>query len=115
MFNSFFYSSNGEDVCRRFLSLAADGEIAIVVDPPFGGLAEVLARGIKCLWNMAKEGKMTYYYVLLNMMCIYISEVPTFLVFPYFMESHVVSALPSLWMMDYQVHRFSETLVGVDV
>lgn len=33
----------------------------------------------------------------------YISEIPTFLVFPYFMKSHVVSALPSLWMMDYQV------------
>lgn len=61
MFNSFFYSSNGEDVCRRFLSLAADGKTTIVVDPPFGGLAEVLARGIKNLWNMAKEGEMTWY------------------------------------------------------
>ena len=61
MFSSFFYSSNGEDVCRRFLSLAADGKTAIVVDPPFGGLAKVLARGIKNLWNMAKEGIMTYY------------------------------------------------------
>ena len=60
MFNSFFYSSHGEDVCRRFLSLAGDSKTAIVVDPPFGGLAEVLARGIKNLWNMAKEGKMMF-------------------------------------------------------
>lgn len=56
MFNSFFYSSNGEEVCRRFLSHAADRRTAIVVDPPFGGLAKVLANGIKNLWDMAKEG-----------------------------------------------------------
>lgn len=58
MFNSFFYSSNGEDACRKFLSNSAESKTAIVVDPPFGGLAEILARGIKHLWDMAKEGKM---------------------------------------------------------
>ena len=54
MFNSFFYSSSGEEICQEFLT---DSKTAIVIDPPFGGLAEVLAKGIKHLWNMAKEGK----------------------------------------------------------
>jgi len=31
------------------------------------------------------------------------AELPTLLVFPYFMESHVSHALPSLIMSDYQV------------
>ena len=57
MFNSFFYSSSGEEICQEFLSHIADSKTAIVIDPPFGGLAEVLAKGIKHLWDMAKEGK----------------------------------------------------------
>ena len=56
MFNNFFYSSSGEEVCLEFLSHVAEDKTAIVIDPPFGGLAEVLARGIKYLWDMAKEG-----------------------------------------------------------
>ena len=57
MFNSFFYSSSGEEICKDFLSQEAGGKTAIVIDPPFGGLAEVLAKGIKHLWDMAKKGK----------------------------------------------------------
>lgn len=41
------------------------------------------------------------------------SEIATFLIFPYFMESHVVSALPSLWMMDYQVESFASRVVQI--
>ena len=57
MFNSFFYSSSGEEICQDFLNHEANSKTAIVIDPPFGGLAEVLAKGIKHLWSMAKEGK----------------------------------------------------------
>ena len=60
MFNSFFYSTSGETVCREFLSCAADSNTALVVDPPFGGLAEILAKGIKQLWDMAKQGQRNY-------------------------------------------------------
>lgn len=84
MFNNFFYEPTGLDTCRHFISAQPDS-LAIVVDPPFGGLVQVLAHSIRKLWNVA--GK----------------ELPTFLVFPYFMESHMLAALPSLRMMDYQV------------
>ena len=60
MFNSFFYSSSGEEICRDFLSHEASGKTAIIIDPPFGGLAEVLAKGIKHLWDMAKKGTTNY-------------------------------------------------------
>ena len=60
MFNSFFYSTSGERVCREFLTCAADSKTALVVDPPFGGLAEVLAKGIKYLWDIVEQGQRNY-------------------------------------------------------
>lgn len=78
------------------------------MDPPFGGRAEFLAESVKKCWEMAGKGTIgrwgggggahtsTFSYFL---------EVSTFLVFPYFLESHVVTAMPSLWMMDYQVNH----------
>ena len=56
MFNCFFYSSAGEAVCRTFLKQSENSKTAIVIDPPFGGLAEILAQGIRKLWGMAEEG-----------------------------------------------------------
>ena len=54
MFNGHFYDEeHGKETCRKFLE---SGEVAIVIDPPFGGLVEVLARQIHHLWNMAGKG-----------------------------------------------------------
>ncbi|KAL5470731.1 hypothetical protein EMCRGX_G028743 [Ephydatia muelleri] len=85
MFNGFFYEEEGSQICQRFLQSCVEEPIALVIDPPFGALATVLAHGVKKLWAMA--GK----------------ELPTVLVFPYFMESHITLALPSFKMLDYQV------------
>lgn len=86
MFNSFFYEPSGQHVCQQFLTKKHEGDsIVVVVDPPFGGLAEVLGKSIQKLWAMAG------------------CELPTLLVFPYFNEHHVCTALPSLSMADYQV------------
>lgn len=87
MFNGFFYDDKGSHMCQRFLQSSVEGPptTALVIDPPFGALATVLAHGVKKLWSMAG------------------GELATILVFPYFMESHIVSALPSLVMLDYQV------------
>lgn len=54
MFNAFFYEPEGTDLCKRFLRSA--GTVAMVIDPPFGGLAEVLGRSIRKLWEMAGKG-----------------------------------------------------------
>lgn len=83
MFNCFFYDNDGLEHFQTFLSSSSN--VAVVVDPPFGGLVRVLARGLRKIYQLA--GK----------------ELPTLLVFPYFMEEHVSAALPSLRMSDYQV------------
>ena len=53
MFNGHFYEEGGEEVCRAFLQ---SGVVAIVIDPPFGGLVEVLARQVRHLWGLAGKG-----------------------------------------------------------
>lgn len=44
--------------------------------------------------------------ILITNLLIIVAELPTFLIFPYFMEFHVTAAMPSLWMMDYQVRLY---------
>ena len=54
MFNGYFYEEGGEEVCREFLQ---SGKVAMVIDPPFGGLVHVLARQVQHLWRVATEGQ----------------------------------------------------------
>lgn len=62
MFTSFFYEDTGVEICKNFFSLPSKKEdIAMVIDPPFGGLAKVLATGINNLWKVAGKGE---YYIL---------------------------------------------------
>ena len=57
MFNHFFYSLEGLSICQQFLSdEAASGTTAVVLDPPFGGRAELLADSVKKYWRMAGKG-----------------------------------------------------------
>ena len=64
MFNGLFYEGEegvggGEGVCRSFLH---SGVVAMVIDPPFGGLAEVLARQVRRLWTVAGKGMCPSWY-----------------------------------------------------
>lgn len=83
MFNCFFYDNDGLEHFQTFLSSSSN--IAVVVDPPFGGLVRVLAQGLRKIYQLAEK------------------ELTTVLVFPYYMEDHVLAALPSFRMSDYQV------------
>ena len=56
MFNHFFYTAGGFEACKQFLEAAPRSSLAIIVDPPFGGLAEVLAVSIRKCWEMAGGG-----------------------------------------------------------
>ena len=55
MFTCYFYEDGGKATCEQFLTSAL-GKTAIVIDPPFGGLAKVLAVGVEGLWEMAQQG-----------------------------------------------------------
>ena len=57
MFNGHFYEEGGEEACREFLHSSDSSVVAIVIDPPFGGLAQVLARQVRQLWSTAGGGE----------------------------------------------------------
>ena len=59
MFNHFFLDgAKSEDVFHNFLSSNHGNDIVMVTDPPFGGLVEVLAAGVKWImdaWKRAND------------------------------------------------------------
>ncbi|XP_072025836.1 rRNA N(6)-adenosine-methyltransferase ZCCHC4-like [Amphiura filiformis] len=94
MCNHYFMDGDeSQDVFRKFLNNDEDDDIVMVTDPPFGGLVEVIAFGVKWImetWKQInnKDDK---------------SSLPTMWVFPYFLESRIKACLPSFTMLDYKV------------
>lgn len=93
MFNSHFFSGrDGKAHLSQFLA-TEPSNVAFILDPPFGGIADILASTVKTLWKFAMDcvtGTMD-------------GEFPTFWVFPYFLEGHVTKAMPRFNMLDYKV------------
>ena len=64
MFNHhFFRGAKSEAVYREFLTDSAEdstsGGLLVIMDPPFGGLVDVLAHTMKCInndWKQANPG-----------------------------------------------------------
>ena len=53
MFNHFFFESvTSEKVFQDFLRREG---VVLVMDPPFGGLAEVLAHSVKIIWDQWRK------------------------------------------------------------
>ena len=75
----------------------------MIIDPPFGGLADMIASGIKQLWEFIGTGNQRYIEKLYMYCCAVPIEITTFLIFPYFLESHVLKSLPNFTMLDYEV------------
>jgi hypothetical protein len=94
MFNHHFFG--GEESHNVYLEfLRASKDLLIVIDPPFGGLIDVLAFTMQSIvsdYNSCCQG-----------LSVTVSSLPTLLFFPYFMEKRIISTLPSFTMLDYQV------------
>lgn len=63
MFNHFFFGNHASrEVFNSFLRRE---ELVLVMDPPFGGLAEVLSVSVKKVWEVWRQslldGKSFYY------------------------------------------------------
>jgi len=58
LFTSFFYDiSNGQKNCERFLHTEKElDKIVLIIDPPFGGMTDVIANGMRQLWMMIGAG-----------------------------------------------------------
>lgn len=68
-------------------------QICIFTDPPFGCRTELLAHTIDRI-------NQTY-----NSVNLFVQQIlPTFWIFPYFMETYIKKQMPSMEMIDYQVN-----------
>ena len=54
MFNNYFFESQGEGVFSSFLKRGKD-KLALIIDPPFGGKIEIVARTLTAINSLYKE------------------------------------------------------------
>ncbi|XP_055599890.1 rRNA N6-adenosine-methyltransferase ZCCHC4 [Uranotaenia lowii] len=94
MFNNYFF--DGFEAKETFLGFLRNSglidKICIFTDPPFGCRTELLARSINEINRMYNKTNCVTQHVL-----------PTFWIFPYFMENYVRTEMPSMEMIDYHV------------
>ncbi|RZB94444.1 zinc finger CCHC domain-containing protein 4 [Asbolus verrucosus] len=88
-FNDHFFFPESEEVFSDFLTSSND--IALILDPPFGGRVEPLAHTIHTISEKYRKLNNTQ------------AELPVFWVFPYFMEPQILNSLPDFAMLDYKV------------
>lgn len=106
MFNHYFFNNDqSESVFTKFITEADGKHVAMVTDPPFGGLVEVLASTIKRILKLWKESSPN----------IKSKELPVLWFFPYFMEKRIVDCLPQFSMLDYKVDYDNHALFRGDV
>lgn len=72
LFTSFFYDiSNGQKYCDHFLHTEkVHDKIVLIIDPPFGGMTDVIANGMRLLWAMIGTG--TKLYINQKFCCAYL-------------------------------------------
>lgn len=95
MFNHYFFNnSDSERTFKEFITANdSSKKLAVVVDPPFGCLVDVMAHSLQKIINIWQELSKNASGMIL----------PIFMFLPYFMEKKVLEALPSFFMSDYKV------------
>ncbi|XP_062559995.1 rRNA N6-adenosine-methyltransferase ZCCHC4 [Armigeres subalbatus] len=95
MFNHFFFDGEeAEDIFKEYLNVNESADrLCIVTDPPFGCRTELLSYTIKRI-NQTYNGVNKVIQQIL----------PTFWIFPYFMETYIRKEMPSMEMSDYHVN-----------
>uniref|UniRef100_A0A0B7A2N9 CCHC-type domain-containing protein n=1 Tax=Arion vulgaris TaxID=1028688 RepID=A0A0B7A2N9_9EUPU len=100
MFNHHFFEDKSKSKLTKFLSGGREN-VALITDPPFGGMVEALAatfKKISQMWNVACT--IDSPNVEENVKD---RQIPMVWVFPYFMESRILSQVPEMSMLDYKV------------
>ncbi|EDV22977.1 uncharacterized protein TRIADDRAFT_28284 [Trichoplax adhaerens] len=87
MFNNYFFDGEtSQQIYVDFMQKNENKKGIILIDPPFGGLLQVIAESLQKLLRLGLR-----------------EEMPTILVFPYFLENHVYQCLRGFHMSDYKV------------
>lgn len=96
MFNNHFFGGDGVQLkFQQFLCTNGDDsneKCCIFTDPPFGCRTEPLAHTLQSMCQTYRQLNRTH------------DILPIFWVYPYFMESYIVSVMPSIEMLDYKVN-----------
>nr|CAB3267889.1 zinc finger CCHC domain-containing protein 4 [Phallusia mammillata] len=94
MFNHYLFTQSGEKIFNKFVSDASQNQnqLAVVLDPPFGGLVDCIAESLK--WIKEQHSSNSKHQT---------SKLLILWLFPYFMEPRIVDSLPDLHMLDYCV------------
>lgn len=99
LFNHHFFSHTGKQNYEKFIK-SHGGNVAVILDPPFGGRLEPLA--------------LTLASIAEDVGCSLVAEtekrlMPVFITLPYFLERNLIRALPGFHMtdvrIDYTNHR----------
>ena len=101
MFNYYFLEKQGRKHFRNFLKLCTQSsELAIVLDPPFGGRTEPLIYTLKKIQKL---------YEKLHKDCLVTSTLAVFWIYPYFMDKFVRKCDATFQMLplkiQYENHR----------
>lgn len=93
LFNNYFFGGKkSKKKFKNFLSENEDDKVAIILDPPFGGLVDAISFTLKKInkWWQRRNNKVE-------------ENVPIIWVFPYFLEGRILKNFPDMKMMDYKV------------
>ncbi|KAM8900532.1 rRNA N(6)-adenosine-methyltransferase ZCCHC4 isoform 5-T11 [Spinachia spinachia] len=96
MFNHHFFDGKQVSVAvlQAFLTESEGHKVAMVADPPFGGLVTPLANSFSLIsqtWRKLQSSDSSN------------TDIPMMWIFPYFFELRILQCLPSCIMLDYQV------------
>ncbi|XP_054766618.2 rRNA N6-adenosine-methyltransferase ZCCHC4-like [Lytechinus pictus] len=93
MFNHYFLDGpTSQERCKEFLR-RDDGEgVVMVTDPPFGGMVDALASGVRWIMEMWRSNVTHVGRAL-----------PVMWIFPYFLEHRIKESIEGLKMLDYKV------------
>lgn len=101
MFNHYFFSgTRSEDIFKKFITEDYGKRVAMVIDPPFGGMVEALACSIS---KIDQQWQLSSGYNSEN-------HLPVLWFFPYFMEKRIVECCPTFTMLDYKVDYDNHSL-----
>ncbi|GIY06342.1 rRNA N6-adenosine-methyltransferase ZCCHC4 [Caerostris extrusa] len=100
--NHFFGGEESKQKLEEFLKETNEEKVAVLLDPPFGGLIDAISFTLR---------KLNKYWQKAN--CKEDSEIiPTLWFFPYFLEPRIVKSRPDLVMMDYKVEYLNHKKFG---
>lgn len=96
LFNNYFFDGlKAEKTFEKFINDSPKGSLILIIDPPFGGLIEAIAKTINKISEMWRKS---------NQILSDNQLIPMMLLFPYFNEKRITTSMPSLSMSDYMVN-----------